>query len=118
MRVNRGEVWLARVPYNENPQEAKQRRVVVLGWSPIGPLEDSVILVAPVTSFGEGGQPRNGDIAILNWRRLGFLKPSWVRARRIWGANPAAFDRTKGSLGSVTDTELTQILTEVANLFK
>lgn len=106
------------MPYNEDPQNSKERPVLVIGWSDHGPGEDSVILVAPITNFGSGGQARNGDIPILNWRRLGFAKPSWVRARRIWGASPAAFDRARGSLGSVTETEMSQVLTEVSNLFK
>ena len=117
MRVARGQIWRAMVPYNDDPAEAKRRPVLVLGFSAHGPNEDSVILVAPITSFGDGGRPRNGDVALLNWRQFGLDHGSYVRARRIWGADPKVFDQQRGCLGSVSEDVLSQVLTEIMPFF-
>jgi mRNA-degrading endonuclease toxin of MazEF toxin-antitoxin module len=117
MNVARGEIWRALVPYNDNPVDAKRRPVLVLGFSAHGPTEDSVILVAPITSFGDGGRARNGDVPLLNWRNFGLDRGSYVRARRIWGADPKAFDQSRGCLGKVSEDVMSQVLTEIMPFF-
>ncbi|WP_082893185.1 type II toxin-antitoxin system PemK/MazF family toxin [Rhodococcus qingshengii] len=117
MIVQRGQIWLARVPYNDDPDESKLRPVLVIGFSAHTSRDDAVVLVAPITSFGDGGQAKFGDVALLNWRKFGLSHGSYVRARRIWGASPAAFDQAKGSLGEVNESVMAQVLTEVSALF-
>ncbi|WP_086935697.1 type II toxin-antitoxin system PemK/MazF family toxin [Rhodococcus erythropolis] len=117
MRVQRGQIWIARVPYNDDPVESKRRPVLVIGFSAHSPRDDAVILVAPITSFGDGGQPKLGDVELLNWRKFGLSHGSYVRARRIWGASPAAFDQAKGALGEVNESVMSRVLTEVSALF-
>lgn len=118
MRVARGQIWMAAVPYNEDPTQTKHRPVLVIGTSPKGPTEDSVVLVLPITSFGGGGGFKNGDVPLLNWRRFGLDRGSYVRARRLWGADPRALDRTRGSLGSVSEDVMSQVLTEIMTFFR
>lgn len=111
-------MWWAWVPFKDAPDTDKLRPVVVLGWSPRGAGEDSVVLVLPISSFGDGGQARNGDIFIQEWQAIGLSKPSWVRARRLWGADPQALNSSKGSSGSLEEQTMSAVLTEVAGLFK
>ncbi|WP_419719823.1 type II toxin-antitoxin system PemK/MazF family toxin [Micrococcus terreus] len=115
--VKRGEIWRACVPYNEDPANGKERFVVVLGASPQGREEDEVVLVAPITSFGDGGRCRNGDVPILNWRNVtGLNKASWIRARRVWGANPNALVGSSPA-GSVETGTMDQVLATIAEFF-
>lgn len=117
--VERGQVWRARVPYSDDPTKLKFRPVVVIGWSPkFGPDQDNVILVVPITSFGDGGAPRQGDVVIYEQQRGGLSKaPSWARARRVWGADPRAFDTARGCTGTVTPEVMAQILIEIERMF-
>ena len=115
--VRRGEIWYAQVPFKDDPTQTKLRPVVVLGWSKQGGSQDSVILVVPVTSFGVGASPKEGDIEITNWPACGFNKPSWVRARRLWGADPQVFNVRRGPLGTVTNEVMSAILVEIERLF-
>ena len=117
LTVVRGQVWYALVPYSEDPAKAKERPVLVLGASPQTPHDDRVIVVAPITGFSESGTARNGDVPILNWRNCGLNKPSWVRARRVWGADPAAFSTERGCTGTVDTKTVQLVLTEFAGLF-
>ncbi len=116
-KVARGEVWYAQVPYNDDPAQAKHRPTVVLGVSAMGTNQDQVVLVVPITSFGDGAGPKGGDIELTDWQRFGLKKPSWVRARRLWGADPRVFDRRRGPVGSVSSSVMSAILLEVERLF-
>lgn len=118
MLFTRGDIWHAFVPYNDNPDESKRRPVLVLAVSPQGHEDDRVIVVAPITSFGDGGGAKSGDVPILNWRNInGLDKASWVRARRVWGADTRAFDTQSGRAGTVDQTTLTNVIVEFGKLF-
>ena len=117
MKVKRGEVWRADVPFNDDPAQAKYRPVVVIGWSKVGPDQDSVILVVPITTFGDGARPREGDVEVPDPKACGLNKRGWVRARRVWGADPAALDLQTGPTGSVSPQVMAQILIEIEKLF-
>ncbi|GAA2242947.1 hypothetical protein GCM10010413_52070 [Promicromonospora sukumoe] len=113
----RGQVWRADVPFNDEPAAGKYRPVVVIGISKFGNDEDGVLLVVPVTSFGDGGSPRNGDVVIDDHSQAGLKGRSWARARRLWGLSPRALDAQKGSTGTVSPEVMSAILTEVEKLF-
>jgi len=117
MRLKRGQVWRAAVPFNDDPEQTKLRPVVVIGWSRVGLDQDSVVLVVPITTFGSGGRPREGDVEIPDPQSGGLNKRCWVRARRVWAADPAAFDRQTGSTGSVSPQVMAEILIEIEKLF-
>ena len=121
LQIARGDVWRSRFPYNDNPAQSKMRPIVILGYSKFGVGEDGNILVVPVSSFGDGGRPRKGDIQIDDIRRAGLdlTKDSWVHARRLFCLHPNAFDAGKGAVkkGSVTSTVMSQILLEAEKLF-
>lgn len=117
LKVKRGEIWRAYVPYTDAPNVTKRRPVLVLGWSKMGADQDNVVLVVPITSFGEGGQPREGDVEILNVTQCGLNKRSWARSRRLWGADPKVLDAAKGPRGPITNEAMSAILVEIERLF-
>lgn len=108
-----GQVRQAKVPYTDDPEQGKTRPVIVIGWSKFGYSEDDVVLVVPVTSFEGNPKVKNGDVE-LDWQLCGLPKPSWARARRLWGADPRAF--TNKIFGSVTQHELDMIYLEIEGL--
>ena len=118
--VSPGEIWWAAVPYKDDPEQTKWRPVVVVAVSPHGRDEDGVIVVAPIPGFHGDGKPRNGDIAVLNWRQISGLSDgdgSWVHARRLWSTEFAAFDQNKGCVGELPKEVMSQVYTEIIGLF-
>lgn len=116
--LKRGQVWRAFVPFTDDPVQRKHRPVIVIGWSKLGSDQDNVVLVVPVTSFGDGGSPREGDVEIVDQQLGGFNKtPVWARARRVWGADPHAFDQQRGCTGTVTPEVMALILLEIERMF-
>lgn len=113
-----GDVWYAWVPYNDRAAAGKGRPVVVLGWSPNSLVDDSVVLLVPVSSYGGQPKPRNGDIQIADPNLAGLLKPSWIRARRVFNVHPSALDARRGKLGQISQGELNATYTEIAKLFR
>ena len=120
-RIVTGDVWFARVPYNDTPRNDestmnKLRPVVVLGASPnLAP--DSVVLVAPITSFGDGGSPQAGDIRIEDTSLAGLSKQSWVRARRVFGMHPRSLDpQRRCNCGRISSKELDAAYRVIAEL--
>lgn len=102
------------MPYSNEPSKRKHRPCVVISWSPQGASEDSIIVVVPITSFGDGGRPRNGDVLVLDDQMGGLSKRSWVRARRLFGADTAAFDPSRRQRRGVLDSmTLEAVLLEV-----
>jgi mRNA-degrading endonuclease toxin of MazEF toxin-antitoxin module len=116
VRFVRGQIYEAWVPFKDAPDNQKLRPVLVLGWSAVGATEDGVVLVAPITSFGDGGRARGGDVLIANWATAGLTKPSYVRARRLWGADPQMFHR-QSAKGKVDEATMAAVLREVIALF-
>jgi len=108
-----GQVRAAKVPYTDDPAVTKHRPVVVIGWSKFTAQDDRVVLVVPVTSFDSVPKPRNGDVE-LDHVACGLSKPSWARARRLWGADPKVF--TAKIYGNITRSELDLIYLEIEGL--
>lgn len=101
------------MPFNDSPDVTKHRPVVVVGWSNFTPQDDRVVLVVPVTSFEGAPKVKHGDVQ-LDWQSCGLTKPSWARARRLWGADPRSF--TGKVYGTITDDELRMIYLEIEGL--
>ena len=126
--IQRGQIWYAHVPYNDvkavrpsgiSVETGKVRPVVVLGWSEMGRNDDHNILVVPVTTFdhGNGAAPRLGDIKISEPSDCGMDDGSHIRSRRAMTLHPHAFDFDSGCCGSITNAQLSQVLTEVSKFF-
>ena len=114
MNLTSGEIRIAAIPFKDQPAQAKRRPVVVIGWSPMGAAEDEVVLVVPITSYDGQPKPRNGDLPI-DWQAAGLQKQSWVRARRLWHADPKSLSHK--AIGKVSDNEYAMILLEIESLF-
>ena len=118
--VSVGQIWHTRFPFNDDPREGKERPVVVVGLSPQGPNEDSVVLLVPITGHHDGGRQRNGEIPVLNYRSIKGLSNgdgSWIQARRIWAADPKVLDFTQGPIGHLPEDLVSQIYSEILSLF-
>ena len=115
--LKRGQVWRALVPFNDRPVKGKERPIIVIGWSKMGSDQDNVVLVVPVSSFSDGGEPREGDVEIAEQQLGGLNRASWARARRVWGADPVAFDQRRGATGTVTPDVMAKILIEIERMF-
>ncbi len=116
MFVQQGQVVWAKVPYNDDPEKGKRRPAVVLGSSAMTYMDDRVVLLVMITSFGDGGSPKRGDIELLDWANLGLSKPSWVRARRLWGADPAAIQQPADPARCIDQFTLGRIYQEINDL--
>jgi len=78
--------------------------------------QDQVVVALPVTTFGGGGTPHQGDVKISDWMSTGLTDESWVRARRLWSLSPHAL--IGSCLGEVSDDVFAQVLVEVQRLFR
>lgn len=115
-----GQIWFTRFPFKDDPSQGKERPVVVVAVSPQGYDEDSVILLVPITGHHDGGLQRNGEIPVLNYRRIPGLSDgdgAWVQARRLWGADPAVLDVVRGPVGELPGEVLSQVYGEIIGLF-
>jgi mRNA-degrading endonuclease toxin of MazEF toxin-antitoxin module len=118
--VAAGQIWMAAVPYKEDPDEAKYRPVVVVTVSPQGPNEDNVVVLVPITGFHSGGSAKNGDVPVLNYRNIPGLSSgdgAWVRARRLWSADVAALDARRGVIGTMPKDVMDAIYAVIISLF-
>ena len=114
MAMRRGDVFEAWVPFKESRTgEGKLRPVVVVGASPMGRYEDQVVLVAAISAVGT---PLTGDVLIDEWRKLGMKKECWIRARRLYGIDPANVNQKR--LGRIPDDVMNEVLDEIAHFFK
>ena len=118
--VTAGQMWFTRFPFKDDPTQGKERPVVVVAVSPQGINEDAVVLLVPITGHHYGGLPRNGEIAVLNYRNLPGLSGgdgAWIQARRIWAADPAVLDRNRGPIGVLPTDVMSDVYGEIIGLF-
>jgi mRNA-degrading endonuclease toxin of MazEF toxin-antitoxin module len=105
------------VPFNDQ-DAGKDRPVVILGWSPFTPGDDHNIIVVPVYTFG--GDPSKalaGDLRISSAASGGLSEVSFVRCRRLQSLHPKALRLSRGPLGTLEDSDLVTVLTEVSKMF-
>jgi hypothetical protein len=105
------------VPFNDQPS-AKDRPAVILGWSPFTPHDDHNILIVPVYTFGgDPSKALGGDISLSNARECGLAEGAFIRCRRLQSLHPNALRLAAGPRGTLTNEDLTSVLTEVQKLF-
>jgi len=81
MHLLLGEIYWLNVGYQDSPTESKIRPVVIIGIE-----DDELLLLVATTSVPSKDPPKHFDkykIPILNWRKAGLLKPSWVQGLRL-----------------------------------
>ena len=88
----RGQVWLASVPFQEDPSSSKNRPVIVLGEFP-----DGDVFAAKVTS--QDVEARGGKAYRLDgYKRYGLRKMSWVNLGHALKLPPGRFMVKFGSI--------------------
>lgn len=95
-----GDIAFVWYPFKHDAEEPfKRRPVLLVGGTMPGEPGDQAILVAQVTGDPRRVEaPGQGDVVIPAWREAGLKKPSVVRARRLWTAQPSDLDRVLGRL--------------------
>jgi mRNA-degrading endonuclease toxin of MazEF toxin-antitoxin module len=102
--------WCTYFPYTET-NDGKARPVVIVGASPMGPGEDQVVVIVPISTTGA---LKRGDFAISNWEVCGLTSFCWVRARRVFAASPSVLGRR---LGRLPNDVFNDVVDELAMLF-
>ncbi|WAH36347.1 type II toxin-antitoxin system PemK/MazF family toxin [Alicyclobacillus dauci] len=103
-----GDIYSIRVEFEEDPQQAKIRPVVILY---IDDNEKPVVaFVHPITSKAPQDPPKYHDnfkVEIRHWREAGLRKPSWVKSNRVIQIDVKAFITY---IGHMNDTDLLRLL--------
>lgn len=99
----RWEIWLAKVAFEDNPNEVKQRPVLVLHNT------GEKILSVKITSHS----PRNsysGEYEVQKWEEAGLHKPSTIRVGKLSNMDPKMFVKKLGDLQQEDIKNVTQNL--------
>jgi mRNA-degrading endonuclease toxin of MazEF toxin-antitoxin module len=116
--VQRGQVWYAQVPFNNEVDEGKVRPVVVVGWSPFNTNDDHNILIVPSYTFGgDPSRARGGDMQLSDPASAGLGADSFIRTRRLMTLHPMAILWNRSSLGTLVHKDWEMVLTEIERLF-
>ena len=109
-RFNRGEIWVAKVAYYEDPARFKPRPVVIV--SDMIPSEQNVApIVVPITK----SRPRNQlDVPIQHWRESGLVTPSTARVSKLITIHQ---NRMIFKIGTLHEEDLQKILVACRSLF-
>lgn len=73
--MNRGEVWFAKFPYEDEPDKFKYRPVIILDD---GNIEELKVLVVKVTT-----KERKEDVPILYWKEAKLKFKSFARTAKF-----------------------------------
>lgn len=110
-----GEVFYLDVAYDDVLDESKVRPVIV-----IDKRDDNIFLVS-TTSQEPKNPPSYFDgfkIPILNWRRIGFKEPSWVKGYRIIQLSEQDLKRVnkKDYIGYLREKDFDFLINEIERL--
>jgi len=101
-----GTIVLLNFPHTDLQQNPKRPALIVFDEG------DNDVVVARITS-----QPQTGkyNLEITNWRQVGLLFPSWVRAGKL-----ATLEKTtiKRVIGKLAQSECTAIKDILKDMFK
>ncbi len=108
-----GDVFYFDVGFDDVPEESKRRPAIIMMQEG----EDLFILVS-TTSIPPNDPPKYFDqfkIPILNWRRSGFLKPSWGLGFKLIHARQELMGSVKKEdiLGKIHVTDFDMLLNEI-----
>lgn len=104
--MNKWEIWLAQVAFEDFPERHKKRPVLVLQTGTV------VILSTKIT----GHEPRSycwGEYKIIDWRGAGLVKQSTIRLSKRFGLSSDAFIRKLGDLQPIDRMNIEKLLDEL-----
>ena len=93
-------MWMLEVPFIDDPTKSKNRPAMVVGWANLVGDGNPSILIAPITSFGNGGLPSYGDVR-LEAEAIGLRSSGYVRASRPFTIHPRLLCKGKKPMGTV-----------------
>lgn len=76
-----GEIYWIEVGYEDFPEESKVRPAIIVGEE-----DRALLILVATTSVPPNDPPKYFDqfkIPVLNWRKAGLLKPSWVQSLNL-----------------------------------
>lgn len=76
-----GEIFWIEVGYEDFPEESKIRPAIIVGEE-----DRALLILVATTSVPPNDPPKYFDqfkIPVLNWRKAGLLKPSWVQSLKL-----------------------------------
>ncbi|MEA4900479.1 type II toxin-antitoxin system PemK/MazF family toxin [Desulfitobacterium sp.] len=76
-----GEIYWIEVGYEDSPEESKVRPAIIVSEE-----DGAILILVATTSVPPHDPPKYYDqfkIPILNWRKAGLLKPSWVQGYKL-----------------------------------
>ena len=105
----RFEIWFADMPYFDNPEQSKQRPVLVIDWNG----DSCVAVITKVTS--RTWHHDDGDIPLLDWSSAGLLRESVVRCSQIAKVPRTGFLREK-PFGRLSKRDAIRVTRELMRL--
>lgn len=109
-RYCRGDIWVAKFSYYEDPTQYKMRPVVIISNDMLNESDD-VIILAPITS----ARPRNDyDIVIDHWKDAGLDRASCIRASKLTSFHKLFL---KVKIGTLQSTDLERVLCLSRSIF-
>lgn len=100
--MNKWDVWIADVYFEDDPTQSKQRPVVIVS------LEPTVCISLKITSHKK--RDCKGEYEIIEWVFAGLNCPSVIRASKICRLKDSDFSRRIGHLHPVDIKNLNNIL--------
>lgn len=115
--IHLGQIWWVNVPHTDSEAKLDRRPAAIVGWSQFFKNNDEIILVVPITSHGNGGQPRTVEIEIPEPEKYKLDSGSHIRARNIYSIHPSRLTKKDGPLDTLSDDLISQTLQIISNLF-
>lgn len=112
-----GQVWWINIRWTDSKETVEKRPAVIVGWSEFSKKDDQVILVSAITSHGDGGTPKIGEIEIPNPESYSLSTNSHIRARSITSIHPSLITSNDGPICTLATSLMVQTLTEISKMF-
>jgi len=117
MPFDLGEIFWLEVEYEDDPNEFKRRPAII-----VGKIENSLFILVSTTSQSPNDPPSYYDqfkIPIYNWRKYGFLKPSWglgYRLIRLTDKELKSVVKREDFLGRMNEIDLRNLIEKIKRI--
>lgn len=112
-----GQIWWVRIRWADSEETVEERPAVIVGWSAFSDRDDQIIIVASITSHGDGGIPRIGEIKIPKPQDYSLTPNSHIRARQLTSIHPSLLTPANGPISTLDNSLTIQTLTEISKMF-
>ena len=112
-----GDIYWIEVGYEDSPEESKVRPAIIISEE-----DGTLLILVATTSVPPHDPPKYYDqfkIPILNWRKAGLLKPSWVQGYKLiplMKADLSKLVKRDGFIGRMPELDFNYLLTEVERI--